>query len=240
MTVLKQFSQWLDDNNPIADTLLLQYYVENDSLGNMIYEKIRDYDIVENTFYINNYNQSGLLVSRYNSHGKNSKTHLLDTFIYNDKRQLIKEMQFGQFKDDLNETITYQYNEDGQLLAKNSKSAHNGDYSRSYKYQADNLIEETDGFYRIVYTYNSSGQLLKKTEFYNSAWNDFGQPPSPRSSKDTVQVTIYKYDTKGKLKTQAIENRETFAATFSRYDNNGKIIEEIQGDRRLLFKYELY
>ena len=61
MTVLKQFSQWLDDNNPIADTLLLQYYVENDSLGNMTYEKIRDYDIVETTFYINNYNQSGLL-----------------------------------------------------------------------------------------------------------------------------------------------------------------------------------
>lgn len=240
ITVLKQFNSSLNDDNLVADTLLLQYYAEYDSLGSLTYEKIRDFDIKGNTFYFNNYNQDGLLVSRYRSYKKNSKTHLLDTFIYDKKKQLIKQVQFGQFKNDINETLTYQYNDAGQLTLKDSKATHQGEYSITYKYEADKLIEKTDSIYRIVYTYSPNGRLLKESQFYYTSWSDFGQPLSSRSSKDTVQLTTYKYDGKGNLRTRNIENRETFAKTFSRYDINGHIIEEKRGNSRLWFRYELY
>jgi hypothetical protein len=240
MTVLKQFNSWLNDDNLVSDTLLLHYYIEYDSLGNVTYEKINDFDLKGNTFYYNNYNQNAALMSRYCSRTKNSKAHLLDTFIYDNKKRLIKQIVFGLFKDDINETLTYQYNDAGQLTTKFSKATHNGEYLLSYRYEADKLIEKTDGIYRIVYTYGPTGQLLKETEFYTMAWNDFGRPPLSRSSKDTVEVTRYRYDNRHKLKTRTTENRETFAQTSSRYDNNGLMIEERQGKRRLWFRYELY
>lgn len=237
ITALRQLNSHLDDYDKIADTLLLVFYQEYDSSGHLTYEKVTDWDVLEHNFYQNKYNQNGKLVSRWCSYGRDSKLQLCDTFLYDTKRQLIKKIEFGKFAEDTTDIVTYKYNDKGQLIMEESTGDY---YSNQYIYEGDKLVEKTDGIYRLIYSYNANGQLLKEAEFYKHSWSVMNHSDSLRSANDTVAVALYKYNSKGKLITQNYENRETSFRELIRYDNHGNIIERINKTSHLLYRYDFY
>jgi hypothetical protein len=223
--VLREFISNQKVDNSISDTLS---YTEYDSFGNVTFNYLEAGDIVDNSFYLNNYNKLGQLISKYARPKNGFSIHLEDTFFYNDKQLLIREIKFGQFKNDTIEIISYEYNDIGQLTQKDTKSTHAGDYSISYKYEANILTEEKGDFHRRVYSYDPKGQLLKESLFYNS--------------NDTVGTNVYRYDATGRLFEKVEENKDGRRSDYSfiLYDKNGLIKEKTQGNMRLLYRYEFF
>jgi hypothetical protein len=99
MAVFKQFSTELGDNFSINDTLFLKYQIEYDSLGNLSHEVIRGGDVSDDSYYHNQYDNSGLLTNRYSTYKNDPRINTKDTFIYDNRRQLIKEIEILQPND---------------------------------------------------------------------------------------------------------------------------------------------
>ena len=230
LTILtKNYPLWYSEDQAEEienkDTLYLKYYEEFDSLGNLVVEKLRDGDVQQDTYYKNNYDVSGTLVSRNWSPRNEFENRPTDIFIYNTKKQLVK--QFGLDRmGDTTSFYVYEYNQQGQRIAKLDLKPYG--YSERYEYDGMKLLKEIGDFHTWVFMYNEQDQLAKQILFYDShdtiasksyVYNDLGQ---------VAQVTHFDY----KRKSTRVEK------LF--YNSYGDIREKIDDGEKLTYIYDYF
>lgn len=207
------------------DTLYLKHYEEFDSLGNVIVEKVRDADVRHDIYYRNNYDTTGTLESRESSPRNDFKRSSLDFYIYNSRKQLIKEFNVGRNADTTSMYI-YEYNEKGQKISKLDLDPYG--HSERYEYTDQNLIKETGDFHQCFFFYNDRNQLVKQILFYDNP--------------DTVSAKTYKYNTLGQVAQITTYYYETKATSVERisYNSYGDIGEKIIDGEKWIYVYQYF
>jgi hypothetical protein len=225
MAVFWQKNRESGESFTISDTVYLKYHIEYDSLGNLVHEVINGGDVFDNSYYHNQYDKSGLLISRHSTYGDSPKINSRDTFIYNVKRQLVKEIEIGQSNDTIGVT-EYTYNDSGQILSKKEREVSDYTTSYSYKYAEGKLTEEANDFVKTFYSYSPNGNLLAEATI------NIGK-------SDTAWTVDYRYNYKNYLKSRTIKYKDTlYKVTF--YDSKGLILSELTDKTRLIYRYELW
>jgi hypothetical protein len=230
LTILtKNYPLWYSEDQAEEienkDTLYLKYYEEFDSLGNLVVEKLRDGDIRQDTYYKNSYDASGTLVSRNWSPRNEFENRPADIFIYNTKRQLIKQIGLGR-TGDTTSFYVYEYDQQGQRIAKSYLEPYG--YSERYEYDGKKLVKEIGDFHKWIFIYNEQDQLAKQILFYDS--------------QDTIASKSYVYNDLGKVAQMTHFDYQTKSSrieTFS-YNSDGDIQEKIDDGKKLTYIYTYF
>lgn len=207
------------------DTLYLKYYEEFDSLGNLVVEKIRDGDVKQDTYYKNNYDPSGTLICRNWSPRNEFERSSTDIFIYNTKRQLIKQLGLGRTGDTTYQ-YAYKYNQRGQRIA--ALDLDRQGYSKRYEYQGEKVVKETGDFHTWIFLYDDQDRLVKQILFYDS--------------QDTVSTRSYVYNNIDQVAQLTHYHYKTKSARVEKFIYNfyGDVKEKIEDGEKLIYVYDYY
>lgn len=230
LTILtKNYPLWYSEDQAEEienkDTLYLKYYEEFDSMGHLVVEKLRDGDISQDTYYKNNYDPSGTLISRNWSPRNKFENSSIEVFVYNTKKQLIKQFGLGR-AGDTTSLYVYEYNEQGQKIAKIDLDPQG--YSKRYEYDGKKQVKEIGDFHTWVSLYNEQGQLAKQILFYDS--------------QDTIASKSYVYNDLGQVAQMRHFDYKTKSARVEKffYNSYGDIQEKIDDGVKLTYIYDYF